>query len=82
MDNLVTERLVLHPMSVDEAEQTVTGEPDADVRWETLRCAPAESSRTPSTSKSTAEILLPACSQTPSAKFMPRRAPPRPGNPP
>ncbi|MEV7463370.1 GNAT family N-acetyltransferase [Streptomyces rubiginosohelvolus] len=34
MDNLVTERLVLHPMSVDEAEQTVTGEPDADVRWE------------------------------------------------
>ncbi|MEV5580596.1 GNAT family N-acetyltransferase [Streptomyces parvus] len=36
MDNLVTERLVLHPMSVDEAEQTVTmtGEPDPDVRWE------------------------------------------------
>ncbi|MFD6205283.1 GNAT family N-acetyltransferase [Streptomyces rubiginosohelvolus] len=34
MDNLVTERLVLRPMSVDEAEQTVTGEPDADVRWE------------------------------------------------
>ncbi|MGW3334894.1 GNAT family N-acetyltransferase [Streptomyces rubiginosohelvolus] len=38
MDNLVTERLVLHPMSVDEAEaeaeQTVTGEPGADVRWE------------------------------------------------
>ncbi|MFB6702475.1 GNAT family N-acetyltransferase [Streptomyces rubiginosohelvolus] len=34
MDNLVTERLVLHPMSVDEAEQTVTGEPDADARWE------------------------------------------------
>ncbi|MFH9568739.1 GNAT family N-acetyltransferase [Streptomyces globisporus] len=34
MDDLVTERLVLHPMSVDEAERTVTGEPDADVRWE------------------------------------------------
>ncbi|SBU91799.1 Protein N-acetyltransferase, RimJ/RimL family [Streptomyces sp. Ncost-T6T-1] len=38
MDNLVTERLVLHPMSVAEAEQTVTAaatvEPDADVRWE------------------------------------------------
>ncbi|MFF2864134.1 GNAT family N-acetyltransferase [Streptomyces rubiginosohelvolus] len=34
MDKLVTERLVLHPMSVDEAERTVTGEPDADVRWE------------------------------------------------
>ncbi|MFC8698521.1 GNAT family N-acetyltransferase [Streptomyces parvus] len=34
MDNLVTERLVLHPMSVAEAEQTAKGEPDADVRWE------------------------------------------------
>lgn len=34
MTDLVTERLVLHPISVDEAEQMVTGEPDADARWE------------------------------------------------
>ncbi|ESU49305.1 GNAT family N-acetyltransferase [Streptomyces filamentosus] len=34
MDNLVTERLVLHPMSVDEAERVVAGEPDTDDRWE------------------------------------------------
>ncbi|NEB40184.1 hypothetical protein [Streptomyces sp. SID14515] len=34
MADLVTERLVLHPMSVDEAGRMVTGEPDADARWE------------------------------------------------
>lgn len=30
----MTERLVLHPISVDEAEQMAAGEPDADARWE------------------------------------------------
>ncbi len=30
----MTERLVLHPMSVDEAEQITAGRPDAEARWE------------------------------------------------
>ncbi|MFD5203023.1 GNAT family N-acetyltransferase [Streptomyces sp. NPDC058375] len=34
MADLMTERLVLHPISVDEAEQMATGEPTADSRWE------------------------------------------------
>ncbi|WP_097946408.1 GNAT family N-acetyltransferase [Streptomyces sp. ms115] len=34
MGDLMTERLVLHPISVDEAEQMAAGEPDADARWE------------------------------------------------
>jgi RimJ/RimL family protein N-acetyltransferase len=33
MDDLVTARLVLHPMTVSEAEQVVAGEPDGDARW-------------------------------------------------
>ncbi|TVL89110.1 GNAT family N-acetyltransferase [Streptomyces sp. SAJ15] len=33
MDDLVTERLVLHPLSVAEAEALVAGEPDGTVRW-------------------------------------------------
>ncbi|NUP52340.1 MAG: GNAT family N-acetyltransferase [Catenulispora sp.] len=33
MDDLVTARLVLHPMSVDEAEQVVAGDPDDATRW-------------------------------------------------
>lgn len=34
MTDLVTERLVLHPISVDEAEQMVAGEPGSDTAWE------------------------------------------------
>lgn len=34
MTDLVTERLVLHPISVDEAERMVAGEPAADAAWE------------------------------------------------
>ncbi|MFI1226939.1 MULTISPECIES: GNAT family N-acetyltransferase [unclassified Streptomyces] len=34
MTDLVTARLLLHPISVDEAEQMVTGEPDAEARWD------------------------------------------------
>lgn len=33
MDDLVTARLVLHPMSVIEARQVVAGEPDEGARW-------------------------------------------------
>jgi RimJ/RimL family protein N-acetyltransferase len=33
MDNLVTARLVLHPMSPGEAERVVTGEPNDVARW-------------------------------------------------
>ncbi|MEI5033963.1 GNAT family N-acetyltransferase [Streptomyces sp. S1A(2023)] len=33
MTDLVTERLVLHPISVAEAEQMVAGEPDAGTAW-------------------------------------------------
>ncbi|NLU68338.1 GNAT family N-acetyltransferase [Streptomyces sp. HNM0574] len=33
MDDLLTERLVLHPMSVREAEGVVAGEPGSGVRW-------------------------------------------------
>lgn len=33
MDDLVTARLVLRPMTVSEAEQVVAGEPDGDARW-------------------------------------------------
>jgi RimJ/RimL family protein N-acetyltransferase len=33
MDDLVTARLVLHPMSVSEAERVVNGEPDDAARW-------------------------------------------------
>ncbi|MFJ5292986.1 GNAT family N-acetyltransferase [Streptomyces sp. NPDC088348] len=33
MDDLVTARLVLHPMSVIEAERLVAGEPDDGARW-------------------------------------------------
>ncbi|MFE7141313.1 GNAT family N-acetyltransferase [Streptomyces sp. NPDC057644] len=34
MADLITERLVLHPISVDEAEQMTAGEPAADAHWE------------------------------------------------
>ncbi|MFD4233076.1 GNAT family N-acetyltransferase [Streptomyces sp. NPDC058542] len=34
MTDLVTERLVLHPISVAEAEQMVAGEPEAGTAWE------------------------------------------------
>ncbi|MGW6723146.1 GNAT family N-acetyltransferase [Streptomyces sp. NPDC054995] len=34
MGDLMTERLVLHPISVDEAEQMAAGRPDAEARWE------------------------------------------------
>ena len=33
MDDLVTMRLVLHPMSVSEAERVLTGDPDDAARW-------------------------------------------------
>lgn len=33
MTDLVTERLVLHPMTVGEAERVVAGEPDSGARW-------------------------------------------------
>lgn len=33
MDDLVTARLVLHPMSVGEAEQVVAGDPEDATRW-------------------------------------------------
>lgn len=33
MDDLVTARLILHPLSVTEAEQVVAGEPGGGVRW-------------------------------------------------
>ncbi|MDX3854525.1 GNAT family N-acetyltransferase [Streptomyces sp. AK02-01A] len=33
MDDLVTERLVLHPLSVMEAERVASGEPDDGDRW-------------------------------------------------
>jgi RimJ/RimL family protein N-acetyltransferase len=33
VDDLVTTRLVLHPMSVMEAERVVAGKPNADDRW-------------------------------------------------
>jgi RimJ/RimL family protein N-acetyltransferase len=33
MDDLVTERLVLHPMTVDEAERLVAGEPSGGAHW-------------------------------------------------
>jgi RimJ/RimL family protein N-acetyltransferase len=33
MTDLVTERLVLHPMTVGEAERVVAGEPDSGDRW-------------------------------------------------
>src|SRR5258708_7295254 len=33
MDDLVTPRLVLHPMTIDEAEQVVAGEPDRGAGW-------------------------------------------------
>ncbi|MBK0375127.1 GNAT family N-acetyltransferase [Streptomyces sp. RB110-1] len=33
MDDFVTERLVLHPMTVSEAERVVAGESDSDARW-------------------------------------------------
>ncbi|MFF1419522.1 GNAT family N-acetyltransferase [Streptomyces sp. NPDC058280] len=33
MDDLVTERLVLHPMSVIEAERVASGEPDGEEWW-------------------------------------------------
>ncbi|WP_046502643.1 GNAT family N-acetyltransferase [Streptomyces odonnellii] len=33
MDDLVTERLVLHPLSVLEAERVAAGEPDPEDRW-------------------------------------------------
>ncbi|MFF4102802.1 GNAT family N-acetyltransferase [Streptomyces sp. NPDC001903] len=33
MDDLVTARLVLHPMTVSEAEQLVAGESDSGARW-------------------------------------------------
>jgi RimJ/RimL family protein N-acetyltransferase len=33
MGDLVTARLVLHPMTVSEAEQVVAGEPDSGARW-------------------------------------------------
>ncbi|MFJ3941534.1 GNAT family N-acetyltransferase [Streptomyces parvus] len=34
MGDLMTERLALHPISVDEAEQMAAGRPDAEARWE------------------------------------------------
>ena len=33
MDDLVTARLVLHPMSVSEAERVLAGDPDDGARW-------------------------------------------------
>ncbi|QIQ07298.1 GNAT family N-acetyltransferase [Streptomyces liangshanensis] len=33
MEDLVTERLVLHPLSVMEAERVAAGEPDGEDRW-------------------------------------------------
>lgn len=33
MDDLVTAQLVLHPMTLDEAERTAAGGPDSGVRW-------------------------------------------------
>jgi RimJ/RimL family protein N-acetyltransferase len=33
MDDLATERLVLHPLSVMEAERVAAGEPDGEDRW-------------------------------------------------
>lgn len=33
MDDLVTARLILHPMSVEEAEEVVFGDPDDTGRW-------------------------------------------------
>jgi hypothetical protein len=33
MDDLVTARLVLHPMNVIEAERVVAGQPDVGARW-------------------------------------------------
>ena len=33
MDDLVTKRLVLHPMTVGEAEQVLAGEPGSGARW-------------------------------------------------
>jgi RimJ/RimL family protein N-acetyltransferase len=33
MDDLVTARLVLHPMSIIEAERVVSGKPDDGARW-------------------------------------------------
>ena len=33
MGDLVTARLVLHPMTVSEAEQVVAGEPESGARW-------------------------------------------------
>jgi RimJ/RimL family protein N-acetyltransferase len=33
MDDLVTARLVLHPMTADEAERVVAGTPDSGARW-------------------------------------------------
>ncbi|MFI1432103.1 GNAT family N-acetyltransferase [Streptomyces lydicus] len=33
MDDLVTARLVLHPLSISEAERVLTGEPDDTARW-------------------------------------------------
>jgi RimJ/RimL family protein N-acetyltransferase len=33
MDDLVTARLVLHPINVSEAEQVLTGDPDDPARW-------------------------------------------------
>ncbi|MGH6654297.1 MAG: GNAT family N-acetyltransferase [Actinocrinis sp.] len=33
MDNLETARLVLHPISVNEAERVVSGDPDGGARW-------------------------------------------------
>jgi RimJ/RimL family protein N-acetyltransferase len=33
MDALVTARLILHPLSIAEAERVVAGEPDGGARW-------------------------------------------------
>ncbi|MEC4018600.1 GNAT family N-acetyltransferase [Streptomyces sp. H27-D2] len=33
MDDLLTERLALHPLSLAEAERVLTGEPDDGARW-------------------------------------------------
>ncbi|MEU8686215.1 GNAT family protein [Streptomyces sp. NPDC048611] len=33
MDDLVTPRLILHPLSPDEAQRLLAGEPDSDARW-------------------------------------------------
>jgi hypothetical protein len=33
MDDLVTARLVLHPMTVSEAERVLAGESDSGARW-------------------------------------------------